>query len=544
MMSRLVVPCLIFLLSASGLFAAGHCGTAKLIEERRAHPSAFKLSALTRIQDAGSCTISDYYDSVYTRKTEHFQIFYTLTGPHKTTTAYIDSLTIYAEKAWKFHTTKMEMKAPLGAGMAYHFQQAVEDKLYPIEVVDIDLMCKTTGIFRGRMCHGCFGLTVSDDNVPGASELFLDNDFKYTPFNATQETIEVNGKQCSYPIASEELDNTQHEYSYFDRWDLALRVTTIHELYHAVQLRYLDMSYWTLWFEASASGIEEIAEPDIDDYYAYLPGLFSSMGTSFNDLQEEYGIGIFFIYLYNHIDKKTDKFIWENFAKYPDQPFEKQLHDFTVKKKISADSLFHDFATRLAFAGKKSSFVDSSYWITSDQKTWPDFKFINNEKDEYFDPSIEKFSYKFYTRGEPNLENFKGMVSAVLFSEQDASIYRLKNINEANSILMIKDSGIGSVAWVFSRFTTNSAIPAQITDSKIHAYPTPWRQGRLCFTPLPPNKKYMEIRNRRGDLIVREPYEGHTHCMEEEKVRSLMLPGVYQFRAGNTGKAKPFLIVY
>lgn len=543
-MSRLVVICLFFLLSVSELFAAGHCGTAKFIEERRSHPSTFKLSALTRLQDAGSCSIDDYYDSVYTRKTEHFQIFYTLDGPHKTSAAYIDSLAIYAENAWTFHTKKMEMKAPLGAEMAYHFQQAVEDKLYPIEVVDIDLMCKTTGIFKGRMCHGCFGLTISDDAVPGASELFLDNDFKYTAFNAVKDTIEVNGRQCPYPTATEELENTHHEYSYFDRWDIALRVTTIHELYHAVQLRYLDMSYWTLWFEASASGIEEIAEPDIDDYYAYLPGFFSSMGTSLSDLQEEYGIGIFFIYLYNHIDKKADKFIWENFEKYPSQPFEKQFHDFAVKKKLSADSLFHDFASRLAFAGKKSGFVDSTYWITNDQKTWPDFEFFSNEKDEYFDPSIEKFSYKFYTRGEPNLENFRGMVNAVLFSGQDASIYKLKNTNEVNYILAVKDSGIDSIAWIFSRFTTNSLMPTQIASQNLHAYPTPWRQGKLCFTPLPQNKKFIEIRNRRGDLIVREPYEGLTHCIEEEKVKSLMLPGVYQFRAGNAGKTKPFLIVY
>lgn len=541
-MSRLIASVLLLFVFASQLFAANHCGTVKFVQQRKLNPTFSKTIGQAR-QSSRPCNSSDYFDSVYTRKTEHFQIFYTLEGPHKTTEEYVDSLEVYAEDAWDFHTKKMDMKTPLGTATSLYYQQKVEKNLYPIEVVDIDLMSKLTHILGGGICNGCFGLTVPDfDNIE-ASVLLLDNDFKYTEYNGPKDTLNVGDKQCPYNIATEELENTFHHYSYVEHWDKALKVTMIHELYHAVQFRYLDIDHMTLWFEASASGIEEIAAPEIDDYYSYLANLFKKMGTSYNSLNEVYGVGIFFIYLYKHVDPKSDKFIWENFAKYPNQSFEKQFSDFATKKNLSAEALFHDFSTRLAFSGKKSSFVDSSYWITSDQKTWPEFKFFANETDDYFDPSIDEFTYKFYTSGEPNLENFRGTVSAVLFSGQDASIYKLKNSNSVSSILAVNNS-VDSIAWIFSRFTGNSLAPTPATDSTLHAYPTPWRHGNLCFSPLPQNKKFIEIRNRRGDLIVREPYDGIVHCMDEEEVKHLMLPGVYHFRAGSSGKAKPFLIVY
>ena len=73
----------------------------------------------------------------------------------------------------------------------------------------------------------------------------------------------------------------------------------------------------------------------------------------------------------------------------------------------------------------------------------------------------------------------------------------------------------------------------------------PWRgKGSLCFTPLPENKKFIEIRNSRGDLVLREPYERTTHCIDGDYVKSKMKPGVYRFRAGSSGKAQKFLVVY
>ena len=43
---------------------------------------------------------------------------------------------------------------------------------------------------------------------------------------------------------------------------------------------------------------------------------------------------------------------------------------------------------------------------------------------------------------------------------------------------------------------------------------------------------------------MQEKYQGTLLCIEENKVREKMVPGVYWFRAGNSGKAEKFMIVY
>ena len=79
----------------------------------------------------------------------------------------------------------------------------------------------------------------------------------------------------------------------------------------------------------------------------------------------------------------------------------------------------------------------------------------------------------------------------------------------------------------------------------LRAYPIPWRgTSNLCFTPLPESRKFIEIRNGRGDLVLREPYTKTTHCIDADRVRTKMAPGVYRFRAGSSGKMQKFLIVY
>ena len=95
-----------------------------------------------------------------------------------------------------------------------------------------------------------------------------------------------------------------------------------------------------------------------------------------------------------------------------------------------------------------------------------------------------------------------------------------------------------------SKFTETDRIPTVFKDSTLRAFPTPWRHGHLCFTPLPQDKEYIEIRNRRGNLIEKIKYDSYTLCLDEDKVKSLMVPGVYRFRAGNRGKLKDFIVIY
>jgi len=45
-------------------------------------------------------------------------------------------------------------------------------------------------------------------------------------------------------------------------------------------------------------------------------------------------------------------------------------------------------------------------------------------------------------------------------------------------------------------------------------------------------------------LITKIKYGSSTHCIDEREVKSLMVPGVYRFRIGNSGKLRDFIIVY
>lgn len=529
------------------VFAREHsCGTARLIQQARQYRenSALKQQALAKTAER-PCPAESFYDSVYTKKTKHFQIFYTLAGPNKTTEVFIDTLAKSAEDAYLFHTKKMGMLTPRGLGFTKHYEQTVEDNLYPIEVIDVDQM-RGTQYYIGGKCHGCFGLTIPDDDDGSKSELIIDNDFLYTPnHNAQKDTVFVDGKACPYDIADQELRNDAHDYSYVDRWEEAIRVTTVHELYHAVQLRYLDLNqYYTFWFEASASGIEELAAPDIDDYFTYLPAMALAVGTPLDNMIQDYGAGIFLLYLHNFIDENIDKMIWEGFHQDPHKDFTYQLEKIAKKKNIDLDSIFHDFAVKLSFAGNRAAYLDSTQWICSDEKSWPDFTYF--QQTSQIKPSLQNLSYEFYTQGERlDLTNFTGKASLVSYQNKSAEIIPLKTTNAADSIYrnFKKYNSADSIIWVFSRLGEQK-IPTIIRDSTIRAYPSPWRGGNLCFTPLSSKTNFIEIRNRRGDLISRERYEGITLCLEESYVKHLMTPGVYKFRIGSKGKAQDFIIIY
>ncbi|PWJ71773.1 MULTISPECIES: hypothetical protein [unclassified Fibrobacter] len=531
-----------------GEVSARTCGTAHAIQQlHAARDNKFVSKKPVAKRAYTPCPSSDYYDTVLTQKTNHFQIFYTLTGPHQTTEAFVDTLAKAVEYAYQFHTSKMGMLPPLGNDTSFHYRMEVSEGLYPVEVIDVDLM-RATDLYLGGSCHGCYGVTISEDYSKGRTTLVIDNDFRYSPsYRSTLDTLNVNGKKCIYDIADQELQNDAFGYSYADRWENGIRVTAVHELYHAVQLRYLDLSkYWTFWFEASASGVEEVSVPDIDDYFTYLPTMSKVVGTPLDQMLEDYGAGIFFLYLYNHVAKNADKFIWESFSKEPNESFWRMLQEYSQKNKLSADSLYHDFVTKLSFAGKRSSLLDSSLWISTDANRWPEFKhtFIESQTDSFL-PQVDMHAYNFYNGGYPDMSLFKGRASAIAYKSNKSEIFPIKSTNAVDFIHKVwnRDPSVDSIIWVFSRMN-DSILPTVPTDPTLRAYPTPWRGGDLCFTPLPQSKKFIEIRNRRGDLITRERYNTQTFCMDESQVKKLMVPGVYRFRAGSSGKTKDFIVIY
>ena len=80
-----------------------------------------------------------------------------------------------------------------------------------------------------------------------------------------------------------QIDNNFTDTIYDTRGNTALRVTVAHELFHAVQF-----TYWTgdrnarWWQEATATFMEDVLYPDINDYWQYLNPTYYS-ATLFED---------------------------------------------------------------------------------------------------------------------------------------------------------------------------------------------------------------------------------------------------------------------
>ena len=542
MRTRFVAALVAALALLPGTAAAHKCGMAVAAQNKRQKASM----QVTLARTPNVCSTEEYYDSVYTRETEHFQIFYTLDyGPHATTPEFVDSLAASLESAYTFHTKTMGMRAPQGIDTTSHFLKPVKNGLYPVEVAEIDFLRDPTYVLSASACNGCFGVTYPSKKDHSKSAIIIDNDFRYVPDNSTKmDTIRISGKDCPYPDASVPIYSKAYGFSYTDEWAKGIRITAFHELFHAVQLQYTDLyNYWTYWAEASATANEELGAPDVDDYFFYISSFILSTETPLDVIgykvnHGKYAISLLYLYLYGNIDKHFDKEIWENFKKKPDTSFESNLIKLLEKRGLTADSVFHDFVTRLALSGEKTKTVDKKLWIWDDQPSWDTpkpktmelYRYVNriyDERVETFEPDTSLYAFSFYSGGTPALENYKGRAAALLFKGDKTEIRQITNtcsLDSVNTDAFYADS----IMWVFSRFDSPRIIPELVKDSTLRAYPVPWRgSGQLCFTPLPETKKFLEIRNGRGELVLREQYHKTTHCIEESRVREKMRPGVY-----------------
>ncbi|MFC1485984.1 MXAN_6640 family putative metalloprotease, partial [Candidatus Latescibacterota bacterium] len=126
-----------------------------------------------------------------------------------------------------------------------------------------------------------------------------------------------------------EVDNDFSESIYASNGLDALKVTTAHEFFHAVQFRLycnLDLNWWQ---EHSAVWMEDYVWDEVNDYFAYLKYFFTyqniaSDGKIIWDARNmpldsrngtfEYGAAIWAFYLAKRFDPGIIKTIWDNQA--------------------------------------------------------------------------------------------------------------------------------------------------------------------------------------------------------------------------------------
>lgn len=536
----------LILLYAMEAFAHG-CGTAALIEHHNA-VSATKTAARTS-SILANCTAEAYYDTgaVNEKITTHFRIYYVLKGPHATTEAFADTAAKYLEKAWTFHTQTLGMLAPRGIDTSYQYRKSDNSGLYAVEIADIDLIRNAESLFGGS-CGGCYGVTVPD-NSGKASELILDNDFRYS--TGTTDSVTYNGKTCTYLSPDDSLINESNGHYYTQYPGEAISVTAFHELYHGAQLRYVNfLDYPSYWFEASAAGVEETGAPDVNDYWAYLPSFFSSTGTAFGSLSATatYGLGVWYQYNYKTQGAKFDASLWKRLAGSPDSSFETIFAEQLQSENADADSVFQNFAQRIFFSGKRAKYLKTSARFADDQPLWPAMR-LQNPPVSAIQISAPAFSY--YTlknSGTPDLSAFKGKASIALWNAGEDSSARIYALGDGVRLESFGDSiaAADSAILIVSRLLASDTAAVVARDTlPMRAYPDPWKGASpLCFAALPEDKTFIEIWTRGGKLAFREKYSGTGLCISEDKIREKLAPGLFYFRAGSHGKTKPFLLIY
>lgn len=526
--------------------ASPFCGTNR-IQKHFQDVKSFRAAARIASISSTSCDPEFYYDTsaVKERKTSHFRIYYVLDGPHKTTEAWIDSLAKSLESAWNFHIQRHGTRKPKGANPTWHFQKSGDSDLYPVEVIDISLVRDNAGLLGG-FCTACMGLTFPPESSnSAATEIIIDNDFLY-PDENNPSVKDIPSSSCRYIQATVPVTNDLTGKNYSKDYGIALRTTAAHEFYHAIQAAYIDfLEYDSYWFEASATALEEIASPDANDYWLYLPSFFKSTGISFDRIGSNYGLAVWGLYHLHAWDENFDTKLWERFSSMPDSSFETVYAKELASRELDPDSAFADFAQKLFFSGTRAGFSDSSFRFTADFSDWPVSPHL--KKPTLASVSLEAPAIDYYRitpDSFPELSQFSGKASVALYGKnQKTTFYSMDTVSWTGLSPLVAESE--NAVLILSRLQETSSGTLQTDTLPMRSYPNPWRgETPLCFANLPSAKRVLEIRTRAGKLVRKFSYSGTSLCVRAEEIQAQLAPGLYYFRAGTKNKAKPFLVVY
>lgn len=114
-----------------------------------------------------------------------------------------------------------------------------------------------------------------------------------------------------------EIDNNFTDPIYVQTRGLdALHVTVAHEFFHGVQFSYYSGRNGLWWQEASATWMEEVAYPEVDDYLQYVPSVLrrperALASGNFTVETRIYGSAIFAHFLDQRFGRDLIRSIWE-----------------------------------------------------------------------------------------------------------------------------------------------------------------------------------------------------------------------------------------
>ena len=285
-----------------------------------------------------------------------FRVHYDTEGPDAVDPAdadgngipdYVDLVATLADGAWRVQVEDLGYREPpLDEG------QGGGDE------VDIYL----TDVGRSRV----YGLThPMSSGVTGPSYLEIDNDFENAVFG--------NASVCRGYSGTRGLE--------------ALRVTLAHEFFHVVQFGYYQGGDGSWWQEATATWMEDVVHPGVNDYLQYVCVFLQSPGRALDGGDpgvdfHPYGSSIFAFFLDQRYGREMVRRTWEEHGRRRSASldnFDRALRDFHGEAGISGpeaglESAFADFSVWSWFVGDRSRegfFAEGDLYPTREEPAFP-----------------------------------------------------------------------------------------------------------------------------------------------------------------------------
>lgn len=270
--------------------------------------------------------------------------------------AYIDTMADYFEKAYLYYVDTLGMRAPSESAPSSYYSAPTKAGKYPIDVADIGT------VDEDYWNEEYYAFTYR----PGEGGILMENDFLF------RTRMGPDGIPRGDTISSRYQGKVIHNYA--EDWNIGLKVTCYHELYHSVQFAYTpNERNYHVWYEASATGMEERKAPESNDYLQYLPYYFKDLaekgmfGFAPRSLSQ-YGAGIYHLFLTSELGEGFDAGVWKRLAENGNSIKEALTVAYSLNGK-SAGEVFTRFGAQLAFSG--SGARNPVPGFSPDMPLWP-----------------------------------------------------------------------------------------------------------------------------------------------------------------------------
>jgi len=438
---------------------------------------------------------STQFDSVTFSPSGRFKIYYQVEGIHAIpdydrdlngTPDYLEFVGRSFDRAWQIEIDSLGFNPPRDSSGYFR-------EIYPV-------YCR---LLRD------YGITILDYEIPSLPEF---NFVTYTEININYDFINYPG--VTDPIV---------------RDSMAIAITAAHEFNHASHSGY---RIWTenndvldLWFiESSATYMEEVVSPEVNDYVQYLDYYFQRTNQPLDQSSgglEDYGKVVLEIMLGERYFPQIMRYTWEKILEYRALP---ALDNVLQSLQTSFSAEFSLLSAWLYFTNERS--VSGRYFPDGELFPSPRFKAavaVQERKTVLINDSLPGNSFQWYFSSleidsalQLYLRALKGSVASDLnatlipppgieFIQFPASISTPIEIASSQTAMPfgIVNSNMNSGNFYHFEMISNPINPVSSTD--IRVFPQPFllsnSQEYLQFDQVPENAN-LSIFNSQGNHII------------------------------------------